>query len=580
VKAIRAPGEWTSVNVAEVDGGTSTHRSFSQRDAALWWRRVAVAALFVGVILRVWQYLARTSLWVDEAALARNVLDRDLWQLVSTPLAFAQVAPRGWLALVKLCSALFGNGELSLRLVPLAGGIGALVAAHALARRLLTAAGVAVATLLVALAVPLILFSSNLKPYSTDVCLVLCSILIADRAMTRSMSLTAAAALSVFGFVAVLLSNAAVFALVPAAGVLAYSTWHMPQDRRRRLAVVAAWSLAVVLAAVLGIHSMTRPDAAYMQVYWAGAFGPTRIQDIPRWGWEALNALFGTRGGALQGNLQYAITTPFLVIALVGALRVMWTSVARGILLIAPIVMAAGAALLRVYPFQGRLMMFLMPLLLLLATAGTETAGSFLKGRWVSMLPFTLVPFAAQAALHYQLPQYVEHLRPALEHVAENARPNDAIWVYYGAGEAFRYYQHRISIDADVSVCDRSNPRGQLQQIDRLRGRSRVWILMTHTAAKGDADERGPLVGYLDQIGIRRSVFSVASSDGNADATVSAFLYDLSDQRRLATTTAALFPIPARAGTEWSCYGTMTPDAEGFDKAAAAVLNAAGDLRP
>jgi len=76
----------------------------------------------IGVVLRLWQYGANPSIWVDEAALARNIIDRDLWQLLG-PLDYAQVAPAGFLLAVKLTAVLFGISEYALRLVPIFAGV-------------------------------------------------------------------------------------------------------------------------------------------------------------------------------------------------------------------------------------------------------------------------------------------------------------------------------------------------------------------------------------------------------------------------------------------------------------------------
>src|SRR5262245_49451233 len=84
----------------------------------LWRRRLWVALLFIGAGLRLWQYLARTSLWIDEIALVENVLHRTLRQLVSQPLYLDQLAPPLFLAGLKGTAAAFGDGELALRLLP------------------------------------------------------------------------------------------------------------------------------------------------------------------------------------------------------------------------------------------------------------------------------------------------------------------------------------------------------------------------------------------------------------------------------------------------------------------------------
>src|SRR5215475_14295682 len=74
-------------------------------------------ALFLGVGLRVREYLADRSLWIDELMLALGVNHRAVTDLLR-PLDFNQAAPAGFLVLVKSSTALFGNSELGLRLVP------------------------------------------------------------------------------------------------------------------------------------------------------------------------------------------------------------------------------------------------------------------------------------------------------------------------------------------------------------------------------------------------------------------------------------------------------------------------------
>ena len=53
------------------------------------------ALLLVGAGLRLWRYFANASLWIDEIALAENVLRRPLSALLRQPLALDQVAPPG-----------------------------------------------------------------------------------------------------------------------------------------------------------------------------------------------------------------------------------------------------------------------------------------------------------------------------------------------------------------------------------------------------------------------------------------------------------------------------------------------------
>ena len=78
--------------------------------------RVMLAALvLLGAVLRIYQYAADRSLWLDEAALAHNIIQRGFGQLVA-PLDYAQIAPLGFLWLEKCAVVLFGSSEYAFEL--------------------------------------------------------------------------------------------------------------------------------------------------------------------------------------------------------------------------------------------------------------------------------------------------------------------------------------------------------------------------------------------------------------------------------------------------------------------------------
>ena len=53
--------------------------------------RLTTAFVVLGVALRVWNFVAVSSLWLDEILLSRNILGRGLWQLLTEPLQLDQV---------------------------------------------------------------------------------------------------------------------------------------------------------------------------------------------------------------------------------------------------------------------------------------------------------------------------------------------------------------------------------------------------------------------------------------------------------------------------------------------------------
>ena len=83
-----------------------------------WERSAAAALLLLGALLRLRQYLTGRSLWVDEAMLALNIVNRDFWGLLQ-PLDYDQGAPIGFLLVEKLFNSILGKHEFVLRLFPL-----------------------------------------------------------------------------------------------------------------------------------------------------------------------------------------------------------------------------------------------------------------------------------------------------------------------------------------------------------------------------------------------------------------------------------------------------------------------------
>lgn len=98
---------------------------------------VVLVCLALGITARTIQYSAQVSLWLDELAVAHTVVVRDIVRLVSEPLAYAQVAPAGFLALQKAAVEVVGANELGFRLVPWLASIVALFVFWRLAEKLL-----------------------------------------------------------------------------------------------------------------------------------------------------------------------------------------------------------------------------------------------------------------------------------------------------------------------------------------------------------------------------------------------------------------------------------------------------------
>ena len=232
------------------------------------------------------------------------------------------------------------------------------------------------------------------------------------------------------------------------------------------------------------------------------------------------------------------------------------------LVLLLPILAAIAASAVRMYPLGGRHTLYLLPILIVAAAAGWEFLTVTLRERtgirsqwlmWGAALLFLAAPLAA---ITRNLPPfYLEHLRPAAEYVREHWQAGDSLYVYYGAGQAFRYYAPRVGL-ADsgyrLGRCARGEPVKYLRELDEFRGRRRVWSLFTHATA--DGAELTLLREYLDRAGPRLDAFEFAAAGEHAGMGAHAYLHDLG----AAGPPEALVP-PAVDLWPMACYGTMTP---------------------
>ena len=199
--------------------------------------------IIVGVVLRVWAYGARTSLWLDEILLSRNILGLSITQLLTEPLQLDQVAPRGFLVVEKLAVLAFGENELALRLFPFLCGVTGLLMFRRLAERALEGLAVPFAIALVAFGVAFIKFGVDVKQYELDATAAIVLLLLAldlrrPDATTRRLWLTGLA-----GFVVVWFSQASVL-MMGGIGLALGMQWLASRDQatgRALLVTMPVW---------------------------------------------------------------------------------------------------------------------------------------------------------------------------------------------------------------------------------------------------------------------------------------------------------------------------------------------------
>lgn len=473
-------------------------------------RIAIITVLLAGVILRIRQYLTGRSLWVDEAMLALNIVNRNFLELLK-PLDYDQGSPIGFLLIEKVFNLLFGRNEYALRLFPLILGLLSLWIFYLLLKHFTRGTSLVIALGLFALNPRLIYYSSEVKQYIADVLVMIALLLLATR-FFENPSRKQMGFIAIAGILALWLSHPALFILAGIGVTLFF--YYLQKRDFRNIGFVAG--MGVFWLANIGLlYSLTLRDLhgnSYMRDYWQIAFAPMPPWSNLNWYWATFEA---------NADTHFAVTfAPWILflLMLTGWLFMLrqkkYSATVIGLMLF----FALLASSLTLYPSLERMVLFLTPVGILLA-------GSFMDGisrplRENRIFHMLAILFSA-AYLFYGIvprtfeqfisPKYQEHIRPTMDYLQGAWQEGDAMYISYNGAPAFEYYAPMYGLENVSYVSgqrgDYGNPTAMLARLESLKGQKRVWVLLSHVYEKGDFNEHDFLFDYLKKNGSKTRAF-------------------------------------------------------------------------
>ena len=492
-----------------------------------WDKAMIALLLLLGAILRLRQYLTARSLWVDEAMLALNIVERNFAGMLQ-PLDYDQGAPIGFLLVEKLFNVILGKHEFALRLFPLLVGLISLWLFYLLLKRITGGVGLLVALALFAFNPRLIYYSSEVKQYILDVAVTLLLLWIAAPVFSASPRKRDFAWLTVGGLIALWFSHPALFVLAGIGLALVIVSLRKQDYSSLRFAIGmgVVWLLNIGLLYLLILNDLSQN--AYMREYWQGAFLPMPPWSDPGWLVRNLNENIG-----IQFGIPYAVFVVFFLM-LVGWVMLWFRNRNYAIVFACILVATLTASALQFYPVFERMILFLVPVGLILIGEAVEAfyqrvrRFQLLGGLSALLLAgFLLYGPVVNSVQNCIEPKYFEHIRPSMETLRDSWKDDDAMYVSNGALPAFRFYApfyglENISYEFGERE-DYKNPQTILSRLDSFEGRSRVWILLSHVYEKDGFNERDFISNYLNEMGEKRREFRVPGT------SVFLYLYDLDE---------------------------------------------------
>lgn len=503
----------------------------------------------LGLFLRIWQYAFNRSLWLDEAYLATSIVSRTMGDLLTHPLANDQVAPLGFLWLVKISVLLWDDSDLALRLVPLLSGclsvlvawrIALLTLNHPVARLLFVG--------LVSSSPVLVYYSSELKQYSGDV-LVAMLILWAGAAFRAERWRSGAAVLALTGALGVWLSHPAVFVLA-AVGVTLWLDMAASKQHRAWAAISVVgliWLASFALNYGVSLRALSSKSS--LQDFWSYAYAPVPrgLEDLV-WYWENALALvhLALRHVGVAGHLGLPdwfepVNVALLCLTLAGVVALLRSPPRLAGFLVLSVLSVLLASLLHLYPFRSRLILFLVPVVLLTLSVLVDKALQRGHRSWTWGAIGVAVGLMAVTGSH-SLPKVWQpynhsNIKGAMAYVQGHLQASDQIAVSTWTGKAFSVYAPAYGLDGVVLRLYLDTPNVQhnayalVRRICSGRVPGRTWIIISH------------------RFGQRQDFLALLSSLSPAlpaweDAGAGAYLFDFSGSAYCKRYTASAPVVP------------------------------------
>ena len=519
----------------------------------------------IGIILRLVRYLHNPFLYFDEASGAVDIIDRPLYDFINPSSDALNVYPFSFLVIVKCSTLLFGNSEYALSLYPLVCGILSLFLFYYVAKHYISPGAVPVALLLFAIMDSLVIYSSIIKPYSSDLFFALLIFAIVIYIQSKNYNVLSLVLFAVSGAIIVWLSNPAVFVLAGVGtSLILYSFFKKDSERIIAFSFICfIWFVSFICFYFIYIekvmpvtgHEVLRSlkvESTLMPM------PPKSLADI-RW---FIDTFFNTF--TFKEPFDHAYDTTFAGIMsfafIYGCVSMFSNAREKLVILLSPVLFTLAASAIHVYPFKGRLIFFLFPFLLFIIAEGIERLREQTSSNSKSIITIIVILLfiypISWATYHVKKPFSRGQIKPVLEYIKKNWQDGDIIYVHFFAQYEFEYYsnyhpdsfnfsedEYVIGIapmgwygdwkkqdltkyyDTKKTIKQSSKDilNEYINDVDKLRGRNRVWLLFTdNVPSTRGINDKAFFLYWLDTKGHQLDLYERGE-------LASVYLYDLSD---------------------------------------------------
>jgi hypothetical protein len=471
----------------------------------------------LGVLNSLFRFLQNRSLWFDESMISVNIINKNFFELFK-PLEYNQIAPILFLQLEKLFS-LISNSEYSLRILPL---LSFWISIY-LFLKIVNIVFKNKYTVIFSLSIfvfnnILLYYSSEVKQYMLDVLVLILVYFLLLK--TYNCKKNQYYILCIVGCVSIFISNITPVVLFTIGIYLLINSRIKGKEAYiLYLILFSSWLISFSFYYSYFIHE--NPASTFMVKWWSlnNSFMPLNPFSLEMYKFIWIKGILIFSSLFPASKIHTFIC--FLLFIIGNFILLFQKKIGLLVLFLTPICLHLILSSCRLYPFELRLILYIFPTFILPISFGFDylVRLSFIDLRikdfriLAILIPLYFIILSKQNGF----PLEGEEIKNSLIYLNQNIEKENAVYIYYGAIPAFRYYNDikftNISIPIILGNNYRDNNLNYIKELQLLKGQN--WILFSHTYK----DEKSFILSTLDSLGFKKKqTFNTINS--------SVYLYD------------------------------------------------------
>lgn len=440
---------------------------------------IAILSIIIGVALALFQLIYDRSVWLDEAMLANNIINRSFYKLI-LPLENHQLSPIGYLLLLKATGLIFNYHSIALRAVSVIAYIGCLYYSFILFRFLIKNQIAFLLSICLFVFNPLLLYyATEIKPYIFDVLATSVIIYYTIIATENTKKITT---LFFAFFLFFFFSHITIF-LLP--GSFFYLFFKSKFKANQFFLFILFVTLSLVFSGYYFSFLHHHPSSTHLQNYWESQNVFFELKKPYLFYEKTKQICFNLFLQLCNVDCSFRL---FCIIFFSSVFMIVrQKKFSFLLLLLSPIFIHLLLSVLHLYPIESRLSLYFIPIAIIIIGFffSTFLQKINLKSPQFFSLVSTIVLFTYIFIFFKKtdFPFQREEIKPLLEIIHKKPQPSETIFIYYASKPALDFYVAKNSEKIENIQNFGKTTYTSLSQFENELNAMPVgknWLLLTH----------------------------------------------------------------------------------------------------